>query len=86
MQIKKNFLVVSNYNNDIGWVSEYTNNYIIYNKSENTETIKNLDSKKIIKSPNIGYNFYDYFTFIINNYNNLPENIIFVKGNIQKMS
>ncbi|MES3032185.1 MAG: DUF3431 domain-containing protein [Patescibacteria group bacterium] len=82
MKIKNNFLIVSNYNNDISWVSEYTNNYLIYNKSEDAKIPVNIDPKKIIKSENVGYNFYDYFTFIIDNYDNLPENIIFAKGNI----
>lgn len=82
LKINNNFLVVSNYNNDIRWVPEYTNNYIIYDKSDNSKISENIDPEKIIKSPNIGYNFYDYFTFIIDNYDNLPENTIFTKGNV----
>jgi len=82
MKIKNNFLLVSNYNNDISWISEYTNDYLIYNKSEDAKIPANINPKKVIKSKNVGYNFYDYFTFIIDNYDNLPENIIFAKGNI----
>ena len=82
MKIKNNFLLISNYNNDISWVPEYTNNYLIYNKSEDAKIPVNVDLKKIIESKNVGYNFYDYFTFIIDNYDNLPENTIFAKGNI----
>jgi len=82
MKIKSNFLIISNYKNDISWVPECTNDYLIYNKSEEANIPDNIDPKKVIKSKNVGYNFYDYFTFIINNYDNLPENIIFVKGNV----
>jgi len=81
-KIENNFLVVSNYNNDIRWVSKYTNNYLIYDKSENIEIPKSIDKTKVIKTPNIGYNLFDYFTFIIDNYENLPKNTIFTKGNI----
>ena len=81
LKIDKNFLVISNYNNDIRWVSEYTSNYIIYDKSEDDIIPTTIDKEKVIKSPNIGYNFYDYFTFIIDHYDDLPENVIFAKGN-----
>ncbi len=80
-KIKNNFLVISNYNNDLRWVPEYTDNYLIYDRSENATMPETVDLKKVIKSPNVGYNLYDYFTFIIDNYNNLPECTIFAKGN-----
>ncbi|MCX6755652.1 MAG: DUF3431 domain-containing protein [Candidatus Nomurabacteria bacterium] len=81
-KIKDNFLVVSNYNNDIRWVPEYTDKYIIYDRSDQIEIPNTISKDKIIKSPNLGYNLYDYFTFIIDNYDNLPECTIFVKGNM----
>jgi len=80
-KINKNFLIISNYNNDIRWVPEYTNNYVVYNKrSDLLEIPKTVDPKKIINSSICGYNSYDYFTFIIDNYDNLPECTIFAKG------
>lgn len=82
MKIQKNFLVVSNYNNDISWVAEYTDNYLVYDKSDNGAEFDNLDKAKIIKSPNVGYNLADYFDFIISNYDHLPDCVIFVKGNV----
>ncbi len=81
-KIENNFLVVSNYNNDVRWVPEYTDNYMIYDRSENPILPEKIDLKKVIQAPNIGYNLYDYFTFIIDNYENLPDCTIFVKGNI----
>lgn len=81
MKIQKNFLVVTNYNNDIAWVPAYTDRYVIYDRSENPVFPQTLDAGKIIKSPNVGYNLYDYFRFIIDNYDQLPGCTIFVKGN-----
>jgi hypothetical protein len=80
LKIGKNFLVISNYNNDIRWVPEYTDNYVIYNKIIDAKIPENIDTKKIIQSKNLGYNSYDYFTFIIDNYENLPDCVIFAKG------
>jgi hypothetical protein len=82
VKIKNNFLVVSNYNNDIDWIKDYTDNYIVYDRSDDKKYIENIDPSKIKKSPNIGYNLYDYFTFIIDNYYNLPDCTIFIKGNV----
>jgi hypothetical protein len=79
-KIKKNFLVVSNYNNAISWIPEYTDRYVIYDRSENTVFPDRIDQSKVIKSPNVGYNSYDYFRFIVDNYDNLPEVTIFAKG------
>jgi hypothetical protein len=80
-KIKSNFLVVSNYNWDLSWVPQYTDNYVIYDRSDKGFVFPdNIDMKKVIKSPNVGYNSYDYFRFIIDNYNNLPDVIIFAKG------
>jgi len=84
MKIKKNFLMVSNYNADISWILDYTDNYIIYDRSDTDEWIKPFDQSKVIKVPNIGWDIYDKFTYIIDNYNNLPESMIMTKGNIFK--
>lgn len=84
MKIKKNFLMVSNYNADISWILDYTDNYIIYDRSDTDEWIKPFDSSKVIKVPNIGWDIYDKFTYIIDNYDNLPDVVIMVKGNIFK--
>jgi hypothetical protein len=79
-KIKKNFLVISNYGWDISWVPEYTDNYLIYDRSDTPVFPKNIDMTKVIKSPNVGYNSYDYFRFIVDNYDNLPDVTIFAKG------
>lgn len=70
------FIVVSQWNNDISWVKEYTNNYVIYDKSDTLEPGAN-----IIKCKNVGHNLFDIFHFIYTNYDNLPKLIAFVEGN-----
>ena len=70
------FLVVSQWNNDVSWVSEYTNDYIIYDKSNTLD-----EGDKILKVPNVGHNIHDIFHFIYNHYDNLPELVAFLEGN-----
>jgi hypothetical protein len=74
-----NFICISNYNNDVSWIKNYPNDYIIYDRSDDDSYVTGLKYKK---TPNIGYNIYDMFRFIIENYNNLPEFTTFCKGNI----
>jgi hypothetical protein len=81
-KIDKNFLVVSSYGNDLRWVEKRTFNYFIYERGLSCDLVNGVDKSKLASSPNVGYNLYDYFTFIIDNYSNLPECTIFCKGNI----
>lgn len=80
----KTFLMVSNYNADISWILDYTDNYIIYDRSDTDEWIKSFDISKVIKVPNIGWDIYDKFTYIIDHYDNLPDTLILAKGNLFK--
>jgi len=82
MKINNNFLVVSNYNNDISWIRNYTENYFIYDKSDAGNYAKGFDKEKTAKSKNVGYNIGDYCSFIVDNYDSLPECTIFTKGNV----
>ncbi len=84
MKIKNNFLMVSNYNADISWILDYTDDYIIYDRSDTDEWIQPFDQTKVKKVKNIGWDIYDKFTYIIDNYDNLPDSMIMTKGNIFK--
>jgi len=81
-KIQKNFLVVSNYYNDLSWVPEYTDNYIVYDQSDVPIYPPKLNRNKVIKSKHLGHNIRDYCTFIIDHYDELPERIIFATGNV----
>ena len=75
----KHFFCISHFNGELDWV-KYINkkNYVIYNKS-NKKLNKELNS---IKIKNVGYNIHSYLNFIIDNYENLPNTIVFCKDNI----
>ena len=72
----KCLFVISRYNEDISWIKNYSNNYIVYNKGKD-----NLPGYKVQKRPNFGGNQYDIFHFIYYNYDNLPQLMAFVQGN-----
>ena len=60
--------IINNHSgNDLKWVEEYKpDRVIIYDK----------------KDKNVGYNIYDYMDYICENYDNLPDVMLFTKGNM----
>ena len=75
----KHFFCISYYEGDLSWIYELDQSkYIVYNKSDK-ELPKEI---KNIKVKNVGYNLYSYLEYIIKNYDNLPDSIIFCKNNI----
>jgi hypothetical protein len=81
-KIKENFLVISNYYNDLSWVPEYTDNYIVYDQSNSKIYPPKLDKSKVIQSPHLGHNIRDYCTYIIEHYDALPDVTILASGNV----
>jgi hypothetical protein len=82
VHIDKNFLVVSSFNNDLDWIKDRTDNYLIYERGDQNLDSYGFKSDSFLTSPNVGYNIYDYLTYIIDNYDALPSCILFIKGNI----
>jgi len=82
VKIDKNFLVVSSFNNDLSWIKDRTDNYFIYERGTQNLDAYGFKPNSFLISPNVGYNIYDYLTYIIDNYDNLPSCTLFVKGNI----
>jgi hypothetical protein len=76
--MKKYDLVIARYNEDLNWINQLNLdniNLCIYNKG-----INNIDfSYRSLK--NIGGDTHTIITHIVENYNNLPEYLIFVQGN-----
>lgn len=70
------FVVVSKHFGDAEWVSEYTDQYQIYDKSNDPL------GHKSIRIPNVGFNFLAYFNYIIEHYENLPKRLMLIKNNI----
>lgn len=69
--------IISRYNQDIEWVKEYTDDFIVYDRSENT-------LPGTIKMQNIGSDIYDKLTYIIDHYNSLPDVAVYTKANLFK--
>ena len=76
-------IVVSRYLEDISWLNFFSGKeefeILIYNKGEKLDGIfpKNF---KIIEIENIGRESHTYLHYLIDNYNSLPEKIIFTQG------
>lgn len=71
--------VVSSYNHDLSWLTDYTNDFVVYDRSD-----KQLPFSGAIVVPNIGSDIYDKLTYIIDNYDNLPDVAVYTKANIFK--
>jgi len=77
----KYHIVIARYNESIDWIKYINTNLFdifIYNKGNNIN-INNINCK-IIKLDNIGRESHTYLYHIINNYDNLPEKIIFTQA------
>ncbi len=70
------FVVMSKFEGDSTWIKKYTSEYIIYDKSQDFLGYRD------IRIPNVGYNLYAYFTYIIDHYDNLPPLVMFIKNNV----
>ena len=68
-------IVVARYNEDIEWITD--NNKIIYNKG----IPLNINNEYILE--NIGRESETYLRYIIDNYDNLPDVVVFTQGNIK---
>jgi hypothetical protein len=75
MNKPKAFFVVSQWNNNIDWIKDYTDDYVIFDKSD---TIP--ESDKVIKLKDVGFNIFDYFYFCYMYYDDLPDVVAFLQG------
>ena len=68
-------VIVAKYNEDVSWTAYLEYDHIIYNKNEpdNVHFEHNL--------PNVGRESHTFLTYIIDNYDNLPNYMAFVQGN-----
>ena len=79
----KRSLIISRYNEDLNWLHEITDfDKIIYNKGEEL-----LDNKfeKVISLPNVGRESHTWLFHIVNNFNCLAEDNIFLQGRIDDL-
>ncbi len=67
-------LVISRYNESLDWLKQLNINFTIYNKGRDDINFN------YINAPNQGREADTYIRYIIDNYDNLPEIIIFSQG------
>lgn len=67
----------TNYEADCSWIPEYTDEYIIYDRSD-------CGLPNRVPRENVGDADYDKLTFLVENYNNLPDVFLFTKSNLFK--
>lgn len=71
-------IVVARYNEDLAWIKELNDpkfNLKVYNKGEDNISVGH------IKLENVGRDPHTFITYIIDNYENLPDYVIFLQGN-----
>lgn len=80
--MKNKFFVVSCFSDkdDVNWLNSYAPSYHLYSKG-NTR-LDNLLSENITEISNVGYNIYSYFKYIVDNYDCLPDVMVFCKSNV----
>lgn len=67
--------ILSRYNHKVSWVKDYTDDVVIYDRSETP-----LEGSIVV--PNIGSDWHDKLTYIIDNYDNLPDVAVYTKANL----
>ena len=85
MEKSSNFFVISNFNNDPYKLTKYCHDYIIYdqsNKPEILSLLKKQKDPKLFFVKHTGNNMTDYIRYIIENYDHLPDTIVFSKSNL----
>lgn len=69
--------IISRYCHDLSYLPKYTNDYVLFDRSPEP-----LDNAIIV--PNLGSDIADKFTYIIDNYDNLPDVAVYTKANLFK--
>ena len=69
-------IIVARYNENMNWLKDEMNNCIIYNKGDKL----NIDNEIILE--NKGCESETYLHYIITNYHNLPDVVVFTQGRI----
>ena len=76
--------ILINYRYTPDWLKSYDFDYIIYDRSEEDEWLKDFPKNRIIKTRNIGNADYDRISYLVDNYYNLPDIFLWSKSNLFK--
>ena len=72
--------IFSNYNFTPTWIKDYDFDYLIYDRSDNKDYLKDFPQDRIVYIENKGTDIYDKFTYIVDNYENLPKIVLLSKN------
>jgi hypothetical protein len=75
--MKKYDVIIARYNEDVSWVKELDSNKFnikLYNKGEQNIEIESISLE------NFGRDGHTFINYIVENYNNLPDYVIFLQG------
>ena len=77
------FKALVNYNHtpDKDWLGD---DYLIYDRSDSEEYLKDFPQDKIIYTPNVGQVDFDKLSYLIDNYDTLPDVFLWCKTNLFK--
>jgi len=81
-KISEALVVVSSFNNDLSWLPRYSDDYLVFEQGYGSGIPPQLDRLKLRFVPHGGSNYKDYFSYIIDNYDSLPEVVFLIKGNV----
>lgn len=76
--------ILSNYNYTPEWLKDYTDDYFIFDRSDSKDYLEGFPQDRIEYVENKGTDIYDKFSWIIKNYENLPDVILLSKSNLFK--
>jgi hypothetical protein len=68
--------VVSRYKEDINWLKKISYKYVLYNKGP-SDIVNNINYKQL---PNVGREAHTFLTYIVDNYDSLPDFVGFLQG------
>lgn len=77
----KKILINYNFTPDKDWIGD---DYLIYDRSDSKEYLKDFDQNKIVYTENIGQVDFDKLCYLVDNYDTLPEVFLWGKTNLFK--
>lgn len=82
MRQEKPFIVFSTFNNSISKLVKYASDYVVYDQSTIENWVRENQLHNALKRTNIGHSLSNVFEYILENWDNLPDAITFLKANV----
>lgn len=78
------YAFVTNYNHTPDWLQEFTDDYIIHDRSDSKEYLEGFPQENIRYEENMGDADYSKLSWLVENYYNLPDVFLWTKSNLFK--